>query len=98
MKAFRKQLTGDANLDKVQNNVEIFAQQFYRNSLIDGLLIEGVTVTTGTASVAHKLGRTPVGFIVVDKNANADIWTVSKNNTFLTLDASATVTVSLWVF
>ncbi len=66
-----------------------------------------IILGTTPKNVAHKLGRAYRGWFVAGKNANADIWVdppvagVDPNpdhTKFLRLDASATVTVTLWVF
>lgn len=66
----------------------------------DGRLIEDVDLTTTAVDVEHGLGRTVRGFIIVNKDANADVWRTDSSNEskFIKLDASGTVTVSLWVF
>lgn len=88
------------DLDRVQDNIERAFRPVASKEILDGRLIQGVVVTTASVAVSHGLGRNLVGWAVVDKNANADVWRVGTANadTLLTLDASATVTVSLWVF
>ena len=74
------------------------------NSLIvEGVLIEDIALTSGVDNfISHELGRKPQGYFLVNKNANADVWTSSTTNSFpaqhLILRASATVTISFWVF
>ncbi len=66
-----------------------------------------LVLTTTPKDVAHKLGRAYRGWFIIDRNADARIWVdpavagVDPNvdpTKFLRLDASATVTVRLWVF
>ncbi len=66
-----------------------------------------IVLGTTPKNIAHKLGRAYRGWFIVDKNANADVWVdpavagVDPNpdvTKFVRLDASATVTVKLWVF
>lgn len=84
----------------MQDNIERAFRQVVTKEILDGRLIQDVVITTASVAVSHGLGRTLVGWVVVDKNANADVWRVGTANadTLLTLDASATVTVDLWVF
>jgi hypothetical protein len=52
-------------------------------------------------AVTHNLGRVPTGFIVVNKDQNANIWrgTVAWTTTTITLQASlATVTMTVLIY
>lgn len=97
MRTFKKTRTGDKNLDAVQDNVLQFANQLLPVQLLNGILLTDVELS-GSTAVSHRLGRIPVGYIVVNRDANASIWTNSIDAQFLNLQTSATVTVSLWVF
>ena len=61
-----------------------------------------VDLTTTTTAVPHQLGRPYRGFIVIDKTATCDVWRdktyTSQPATVIPLQASASVTVTLWVF
>lgn len=68
-----------------------------------------IVLTTTPKNVAHKLGRAYRGWWVTDRNADARVWVDPPTGTpsvdpnpdhakFVRLDASATVTVRLWVF
>jgi len=62
------------------------------------LTITGVALTTATTLVAHQLGRKPVGWLVIDKTAQADVWrdaTVEVSADKIPLRASASVTVDI---
>lgn len=55
-----------------------------------------VTLTTGVTRVSHGLGRAPVAWQLVDKNAQADVWrNGTANSDTIPLQASATVTVTI---
>lgn len=100
MQAFKTFTSGDRSTDAVQSNMSVFTQQFDTNPLISGRLISDVVLGATAVNIAHKLGRELQGWIVVDKNAQQDIWRSSTAlpKTFLTLTAAGTVTASLWVF
>jgi hypothetical protein len=68
--------------------------------LLDGRLLEDIDLTTATAQISHGLGRPARGYIVTKRDANAVIYdeTSTRPEAELALRASATVTVSLWVF
>lgn len=62
-------------------------------------LVKNITITTGNNVINHKLGRTPIGWIVIDQNANIDLY---RNNEFndltLTLNSTGAAIISLLVF
>ena len=68
------------------------------NPFLKGNLIEGVSLSTTATQLEHKLGLTPLGYIIVSQSASASIFTTAKDQNFLTLQASASVTVNIWVF
>jgi hypothetical protein len=67
---------------------------------LDGALLE-ITTTGSQQSVTHALGRTPIGFLVLFKDTECDIWgelLSSWTSEILYLNASvASVTVRLFV-
>jgi hypothetical protein len=84
-----------------QRNVQAAFNEVDNIPILNGCLIENVSLTTTATKISHKLSRPYRGFIVVRKNANVDVWETTDsvdNSLFLPLDASGTVTVSLWVF
>jgi hypothetical protein len=95
-----KEIAAKGLLDRVQVNVRLFADQLINIPLLDGVLLEDVALSTSETQVKHKLGRAYRGWIIVDKNAQQDVWVSSTalNKTFLSLTAAGTVTVSIWVF
>lgn len=88
-------------LKNVQDSIAQIFNQIIPKQIIDGLLLENITVVGGTPlTINHGLGIGPRGWILAKKNAQADVWqTVSPTpNVTMILNASATVTISLWVF
>jgi hypothetical protein len=63
-----------------------------------GVLLEGVTLSTSAKSVNHTLGRKALGYWIVKRSANAVVYDTAIDDQTLTLVASGSVTVSLWVF
>lgn len=58
-----------------------------------------VPVGTGSTPVFHRLGRVPVGWLVVRKTATCDVWeTGATTADVINLIASVAVTVDLLVF
>lgn len=100
---FRKGKMPERVLQDLQDAVSAVLDPLVRLvALIHGRLIANVALSTTPVNVEHKLDRPLVGWIVVRKNADARIWedqaTTVDGSKFLRLDASAAVTVTLWVF
>lgn len=89
----------DANLQKLQDNCERKFDVYDFLPFFGGILIKDVAITTSDTTINHGLKKVPVGYLVVKKNANAQIWdTANFNQNNITLRASATVTANVWVF
>lgn len=100
LQALKKIQSADRVLNQFQENVDRVLQPLLANVLADGRLVTGISIVSGTpARVEHKLGRAIRGWLVVDKNANADVWrSTSTLSDVLILNSSANVTLTLWVF
>jgi|ERR1700759_2067623 len=62
------------------------------------ITVHSIALGTTTVAVAHQLGKKPVGWQIIDKNAQADVWrdsTQTTTNDTIPLKASATVTVDI---
>ncbi len=69
------------------------------SALSKGHQLDDIALSTTEVAIAHKLGRPVQGYLVVKRSAGVLEWSETKgNSTFLYLQASAPVTVSLWVF
>jgi hypothetical protein len=67
--------------------------------LVNSSQIDGVNLIAGETKFSHKLGRTPQGWMVVDKTGYADIFRSAPFNPLtLTLTSSFAVTVSVLVY
>lgn len=100
---FRRTRTEDGDLRQVQDAVGAVFRSLSSKEIIDGQLISGLRITVGTAlSVEHKLGRAITGWAVIGLGANAVVWDSQATNKTpartLILNASASVTINLWVF
>lgn len=103
IETFKKHSSENQDLNKVQSNIEQFVKQFSLNPLLDGVLVKNIALTSSTTNVvSHKLGRKPIGFLVVRKRANSVVWDEQDDNkkpeSTLLLNCSANVTIDLWVF
>lgn len=92
--------TDQKDLAKVQDNLEEFVKPIVSSEIIDGLLLKNVVLQSGENKVEHKLGREPIGWMIVNKSATADVWSSASqlSKSILVLNSSATVTLTLWVF
>ena len=70
-----------------------------KNVLTQGNFLQNVSITSGTNVINHQLGRTQLGWYIVDQNAAATFYRSQPfNNLTLTLNSSANCVISLWVF
>ena len=69
------------------------------NVLVQGQLIQNVSLKNGVTTIYHSLGQLPNGWILVDVNGTASIYRSQPFNAqTLTLTSNAAVTVSIWIF
>lgn len=92
--------TNAADLNRIQTNIGMFSSGIVGIPILDGNLIEDVVLGSTETKVNHKLGRRYRGWVIVDKSANQSVWAATSaiSERYLSLTASGTVTVSLWVF
>lgn len=71
-----------------------------QSEVLDGALITGVQLGVSAVRVSHRLGRKPLGFIVVKRDSGETVFEQpeDREDLFLNLQATGPVTVSLWVF
>ena len=103
LKRFKKFRSIEADINGIQENVEEVLQPVLESQVIDGVLLKGISLTTGVDNVvSHKLGRKPQGWILVRKRAESDVWDLQDVNKTpsrtLVLRCAADVTVDLWIF
>lgn len=89
-----------SDLEQTQQRLKKVFDPLLRVPLLDGRLIEDVTFVSGVPqSVAHGLGRRPLGYFGVGMNAEMMPYEFAARDTkFLNLQSSVTGTISLWVF
>lgn len=77
--------------------------QFVRLEILDGVLIQDQTITTGSTNfITHTLGRAYRGWIVTNLDTactiHLDETSTAARSLFLPLVASATCEADIWVF
>lgn len=104
LKRFKKvSLPKQPELAQIQNNIEEALNPVINSNIVDGVLIKDLSLTALKANlILHKLGRDPLGWIVVRKRADSRIWDVQDSNTqsdrTIAITCSHDVTIDLWVF
>lgn len=99
----RKVRSDDDTIRQLQGAVDLVFQELLKKQIIEGNFLENIALNTGVDNlVSHKLGRPVQGYIVVKRDADANIWDTEAQNTmktsFVNLRSSADCTISLWVF
>jgi len=93
--------SGNQAFDLWQTRVKSQLDPVLANKIMQGNLLQGLTLTPGVNTYNHKLGRTPYGWFPVDLSGPAVIWRSSPLNAqtlILTSSSTATLALSLWVF
>lgn len=67
-------------------------------AIVDGRLINSVTVKPSGTTVVHGLDRVPRGWIVVDRKGSSDVWRVSWNEQNIRFASAAEFEASFWIF
>ncbi len=98
MKAYRKIKAVNSEVAALQSSVEEALNPVLRAELLNGVAITAVAVTVAGVEVEHKLGRPPIGFLITDIDADANVWRTAWNSFTITLDATASATINLWVY
>lgn len=102
-RAFKKVQTTDKDVNKLQENIGLVLEPVLQSSIIDGVLLRNLALSSSsTTLIEHKLGRKPLGWVLVRKRAQSDVWDTQDSNELqsstLALNCSSDVTVDLWVF
>lgn len=89
-----------ASVERMQDSLEQAIKTLPSIELLDGVLLQDIALNTSPSRVEHRLGRKPVGYVVVRRSSSATVYDQAdtKPEFFLNLTASAATVVSLWVF
>lgn len=94
--------TKDRILNQIQGNTRDAIQKILANPVLNGVLLTEVSLSVGTNSINHGLGRVLEGWIVVRQRDQADIWDSQDDNTTpqytLDLDSDTATIVDLYLF
>lgn len=94
--------TTDKTINQLQNNVAEAIQTFAGNPLLKGTIVS-VSLAVGVDNlVQHGLDRKPQGWLVVDLDTQAIVWSTQTSNSFpsstLALRCSASCRASILIF
>lgn len=99
---FRKIRSTINDIQRVQDAVAVVFNSLLKKQILDGRLIRDkfLDSSANPISIDHGLGKAPRGWVIVKQDADANVYesTSSTPNATLELNATADVTVSLWVF
>lgn len=94
--------TPDYLLGKIQDNVKQAIDPISTNPILDSNLLQNVVLLSGDNTINHKLGRNLIGWIPTRVRASATFFDKQDSNQIpsktLVINASASVTVDLYVF
>lgn len=98
MELFDRLQTTDSLLNRIQDKLMRVINAIARKEILDGRLIEDITVTPSTTRIEHKLGRVPRGWIVANGTPDLIVES-SRDDRFLVVSsAGGTATIDIWVF
>jgi hypothetical protein len=97
-RAFKQINTADRDLQLIQSNIENAISQVISSALLNGRLINDISLVSGSNKVEHKLNRVPQGYIITEQNASTIVYASAKDDKFISLESSVTCKVSLWIF
>ena len=92
------------NFDVISEFLSIVAEQ----SILNGLILQDLEFSSaGVYRIQHGLGREPIGFFVIKKNANVDLWQVADpelsvsqelKTLYLPVQINGAATLSIYLF
>lgn len=86
-------------LGAIQDNLRRLIDNYIgTKEILDGIPLKAVEIGTGPTEINHKLGRTPLGYLITSKSGLGDIYDTARNTKTLTLISSVAVTADLWVY
>ncbi len=91
--------SGNQSFDLFQTRLKSELDPILANLLVQGSLLPNISLLAGDNVINHKLARNQIGWVITDMSAGVTIYRSQPlNNRTLVLNASAPVTISLWVF
>ena len=103
LKRYKKIPSRDNTIKQLQNHVQEVVNPIVDKEVLDGVLVKDVCLEALKANlIEHKLGRKPLGFLIVRKRADSRIWDIQDDNSqpskTFALTCSHDVQVDIWIF
>lgn len=99
MELFDRIQSPDSILNRVQDKITRVVNAIARKQIIDGLLVESVSIASTETAVPHGLDRVPQGWMLVNGSPYPVEESAPADNKFLYLVASSPTTGrKIWVF
>jgi hypothetical protein len=85
--------------ERAQSALKVWSDKVSACPLLDGVMTAVVSMAATTAkAINHTLGRVPVGYLLVYQSAAGTVHQTASSKTSITMEASAAMTIKLWVF
>lgn len=97
LKPFKTIQFDDFKINKFQDNVQEFLDQFKPIQFLRGTILD-LSVTTTATRFEHGLQRQPVGWFVLDKTANSNLWRTAWDERSISFTSSSTARFKIWIF
>ena len=102
-KSYRRVQSEDRVVNQIQDNIQDVLNDLVKTQILNNIIIKDINLTSGTLNVInHKLGRNPLGYVIIKKNANSTIWDEQQNSTTsdrtVKLRCSANCIVDILIF
>jgi len=103
LKQYERLSLGEPKLDRIQEHLEEASRLVYSNPVLDGNLIENVSVSTTEKQVPHKLERKYRGFWLAGTKENgAHVELIEGTSTdrakFVAITSNVTATINIYVY
>lgn len=103
LKQYERLSLGDPRLERAQEHLEEASREVFANPILDGRLVEGVSVSTTEKQVPHKLGRKYRGFWLAgtkENGAHVELieGTSANRAKFVAITSNVTATINIYVY
>ena len=102
MPSYLRYRTDNADIEQVQDAIQKKFGEMDDLAILDGKLLENLSLSTATLDIPHKLGRKYRGYFIADLTADVRVYrdTASTKDpaVILPIKASGTATAKVWVF
>ncbi len=102
LSSFTRLQTNDRTFSQLQDNIGNSINPILLNKVLNGVILQGVVLASGTNTINHTLGRPLIGWFPVRIRQSVTLYDTQDTNPLpaktLLLNASATGSVDLYVF